>query len=47
MTSCGSKALLAVRDKPLRLAVQGVGARFRQEFDSRLGAGRARRGIWW
>jgi len=38
------KGFLEVRGKPMRLLVQGVGARFRQQFDRPWAAGEARRG---
>ncbi len=38
------KGFVAVRSKPMRLLVQGVGARFRQEFDRAWQAGEARSG---
>lgn len=38
------KGFAAVTGKPLRLAVQGVGARFRSAFDRPWGLGEARRG---
>jgi cobalamin biosynthesis protein CobW len=38
------KGFVAVRDKPMRLAVQGVGTRFRQHFDQPWPAGEARAG---
>lgn len=38
------KGFLAVDGKPMRLLVQGVGTRFRQQFDRAWGAGEARRG---
>ena len=38
------KGFLAVRDKPMRLAVQGVGGRFRHEFDRAWRNGEARDG---
>ncbi len=38
------KGFLAVAGKPMRLAVQGVGARFRQHFDRPWPEGAARRG---
>jgi cobalamin biosynthesis protein CobW len=38
------KGFLAVKDKPMRLLVQGVGKRFRQQFDRAWGPGEARRG---
>ncbi len=38
------KGFLAVRNKPMRLLVQGVGGRFRQQFDRPWGAGEERRG---
>ena len=38
------KGFLAVADKPMRLLVQGVGTRFRQQFDRPWAAGEARRG---
>ncbi len=38
------KGFLAVRNKPMRLLVQGVGARFRQQFDRPWGPGEEPRG---
>ena len=38
------KGFLDVTGKPMRLLVQGVGARFRQQFDRPWRAGEARRG---
>ena len=38
------KGFAAVRGRPMRLAVQGVGGRFRQEFDLPWGEGAAREG---
>ncbi|HTU55844.1 MAG TPA: cobalamin biosynthesis protein CobW [Acetobacteraceae bacterium] len=38
------KGFAAVRGRPMRLAVQGVGGRFRQEFDRPWGEGAAREG---
>jgi cobalamin biosynthesis protein CobW len=38
------KGFVAVRGKPMRLLVQGVGTRFRQEFDRPWQPGEARRG---
>ncbi len=38
------KGFLAVDGKPMRLLVQGVGTRFRQQFDRAWGAGEARHG---
>lgn len=38
------KGFLAVAGKPMRLALQGVGARFRQQFDRPWAAGEPRRG---
>jgi cobalamin biosynthesis protein CobW len=38
------KGFLNVEGKPMRLLVQGVGARFRQQFDRLWGPGEARRG---
>ena len=38
------KGFLAVRNKPMRLLVQGVGGRFRQQFDRPWGSGEERRG---
>ena len=38
------KGFLAVRNKPMRLLVQGVGGRFRQQFDRPWAAGEERRG---
>lgn len=38
------KGFLAIAGKPMRLEVQGVGPRFRQQFDRPWGAGEARRG---
>lgn len=38
------KGFLAVDGKPMRLLVQGVGTRFRQQFDRAWGVGEARRG---
>ena len=38
------KGFAAVRGKPMRLAMQGVGARFRQHFDRPWAAGEARSG---
>ena len=38
------KGFVAVRGKPMRLAVQGVGARFRQHFDQNWPGDAARRG---
>ncbi len=38
------KGFLAVAGKPMRLALQGVGARFRQQFDRPWAADEARRG---
>ena len=39
-----TKGFLAVAGKPMRLLVQGVGARFRQQFDRPWAPGEARRG---
>ena len=39
-----TKGFLAVAGKPMRLLVQGVGSRFRQQFDRPWGPGEARRG---
>lgn len=38
------KGFAAVRGKPMRLAIQGVGARFRQHYDRAWPAGAARAG---
>ena len=38
------KGFLAVAGKPMRLLIQGVGTRFRQQFDRPWAAGEARRG---
>jgi cobalamin biosynthesis protein CobW len=38
------KGFAVVRDKPMRLAIQGVGTRFRQHFDRGWEAGEAREG---
>ena len=38
------KGFAAIQGKPMRLAVQGVGARFRQHFDRAWGAGERRAG---
>ena len=38
------KGFAAIRGKPMRLLVQGVGARFRQEFDRAWRPGEARAG---
>ena len=38
------KGFAAVSGKPLRLAIQGVGGRFRQQFDRAWRSGEARAG---